>query len=173
LQGSVEQFLEEVARRGSWVGGGSVAALSAALAAALLEKLLTHPQAARRLRRIRHACVRLIERDAVTFARVIKATRLKNHQGFRRALKAAIDVPCQVVEHAQAIRRTARDAARSVKPQFQSDLRCAIALADAAGTSARILIDTNLAWLKDPDYTKAIRHRLKSSVRAYAHSHLP
>ena len=143
-----------------------MAALGAALAAALLEKLIIQPQAARRLRRIRHACVRLIERDAVTFARVIKATRSKSRRGFRRALKAAIAVPCQVVAHARTIRAASREAVRSVKPQFQSDLRCALALAVAAETAARTLVETNLAWLNDPRYAQAVHRRLnRSSVR--------
>ena len=160
MHGSLEQFLDQVARRGSWSGGGSVAALSAALAAALLEKLIHDPRAARRLRRIRQECVRLIRRDAETFARVIRATQRKHRQAFVRSLKAANEVPCRVFEHAQAVQSACRVAQRSVKPRFQSDLRCAMAVALAAGESARTLIYTNLAWLGDRAYAKRIRRRL-------------
>ena len=162
---TVEQFLEQVARRGSWVGGGSVAALAAALSAALLEKLVHRAALITRLRRIRRECTALIQRDAKMFARVIQATRHKNRQRFSRALKTATEVPCRVFEDALTVQRACRDAQRSVKPQFQSDLRCAMAVALAAAESARTLVLTNLAWLNDRAYTKRIRRRLQSASR--------
>ena len=165
LLGLVEEFLEEVARRGSWVGGGSVAALSAALSAALLEKLVVRPGVVRSLRQIRRECVALMSRDAEAFARVIQATRRSNRTRFHRALTTATEIPWQVFEHAQAIQVACRAAQRSIKPRFQSDLRCAMALAIAASESARTLILTNLAWLNDPAYTKRIQHRLQAAAR--------
>ena len=167
MLGSLEQFLDQLARRGSWVGGGSVAALSAALAAALLEKLIHKPQTVRRLREARQECVALIRRDAETFARVVQATRTKNRPAFARSLKAATDVPCRVFERAQAVQAACRAAQREVKPQFQSDLRCAMALALAAAESARTLIQTNLAWLNDQAYTRAIRRRLQTASQRH------
>jgi len=164
--GSIEQLLGQIARRGSWLGGGSVAALSAALSAALLEKLVFHAPTARRIQRIRRSCIGLVQRDAVTFSRVIQAIRAGERQAFRRTLKSATEVPCQVFEHAQMIRAVCRAAQRSIGPRFQSDLRCAMAVALAASESARALIDTNLAWLNDRAYTRLIRHRLQS-----AHQH--
>ena len=164
LSGSVDRFLEEVARRGSWVGGGSVAALSAALAAALLEKLVPQAAARQKLRRIRRACVTLIDRDATMFSRVIKASRGGNRSQFRRALTAATDVPWQVFAHAQTVQRMCRQAQRSVKPRFQSDLRCALAVALGASESTRTLIHTNLAWLNDAAYTRRMRRRLQSAT---------
>ena len=166
MQGSVEQFLEDVAQRGSWVGGGSVAALSAALSAALLEKLIYRPQVARRLRTIRRTCIELIERDAQLFARVILATRAHRRQAFARALKTATEVPCRVFEYAQVVQSTCRAAQRSVNPRLQSDLRCAMALAMAARESARTLIQTNVTWLNDRAYTKTIQRRLQSASRS-------
>ena len=168
MPGSLEQFLDQVARRGSWMGGGSVAALSAALAAALLEKLVHDPGTARRLRRIRQECVRLIRRDAETFARVILATQRKQRQAFARALKAATEVPCRVFEHAQAVQTICRAVQRSVKPRFQSDLRCAMAVALAAAESARTLIFTNVAWLDEPAYTRQIKRQLQSMTSRHA-----
>ena len=145
------------------MGGGSVAALSVALAAALLEKLVHDPRVARRLRRIRRESVRLIRRDAEMFARAIQATQRKHRQAFVRSLKAATEVPCRVFEHAQAVQSACRVAQRSVKPRFQSDLRCAMAVALAAGESARTLISTNLAWLDDRAYTRRMRRRLSNA----------
>ena len=162
MQASLEQFLEQVARRGSWVGGGSVSALSAALAAALLEKLIPSVPQARRLRRIRRECVRLIDADAGTFARVIRAIREDDQPSFRRSLKAATEIPCRVVEHARMIQAACRQAKRALKPRFRSDLLCAMATARGAEESAQALIRTNLAWLHDPAYARQIRRRLQS-----------
>ena len=145
------------------MGGGSAAALCGAVAAALLEKLVHSPGAARRLARVRRDCLRLIQRDADAFARVIRTTRGRGRTAFARALKAATDIPCAVFEHAQAIQAACRSAQRSVKPRFQSDLRCAMAIALAAGESARTLVQTNLAWLDDQAYTRRIRRRLQSA----------
>jgi formiminotetrahydrofolate cyclodeaminase len=166
-QHALNPFLEQLARRGSWIGGGSVAALCAALAAALLEKLVIQPQQMTRLRRIRRECLALIQRDAETFARVIQATRRRNRQAFRRSLKAATDVPCQVFANAQMIQAICRAAQRSVKPQFQSDLRCAMAVALAAAESARTLIHTNVDWLGEPAYSRSIDRRLQRLARPH------
>lgn len=161
MQASVEKFLETVAKRGSWVGGGSVTALSVALAAALLEKLLHDPSRARRLRQIRRACLQLIARDAETFACVIRATREHNRRAFTRRLKTATEVQVQVCEAAQTVQVACRIARQSVNPKMQSDLRCAMALAMAAAEGAKTLVRTNLAWLNDRSYTQQIERRIR------------
>src|SRR3989338_7341966 len=130
----------------------------------------------RRLRVVRADCLRLMARDAETFARVIAATRANRRGSFQRSLKAATEVPTRVAEQAGAIRLAGRRAGRLggpggrraerlVKPKFRSDLRCARALADAADESARALIATNLAWLKDRQYANVIRRRLSAARR--------
>lgn len=168
MQGSVQQFLEQVARRGSWLGGGSAAALAAALSAALLEKLVVRQDAARRLRAVRRECGALIDRDAVTFSRAIAATRTGQRAGFAQALKTATEVPYRVFANAHTVGAIGRAEQRAIKRQFQSDVRCAIALADAAATSARTLVDTNLAWLKDRPYAASMRKRLRLAMRPHA-----
>lgn len=163
-QQTLSQFLEQVARRGSWIGGGGVAALSAALSAALLEKLVQSPRLTRRLRVIRRECVDLIEADARTFAGVIRAIREDDRPSFRRSLKAATEIPCRVVEHARLVQVACEAATRDVKPRFQSDLLCAMATARGAEESARALIRTNLAWLKDQRYAAQIHRRLRAAA---------
>ena|GEM_PF-2357154 len=165
MRRSLNDFLEQVARRGSWVGGGGVAALSAALSAALLEKLVTRPALGQKLRRLRGICLALIDADADTFSRVIQAMRRNDQPGFRRALKRATDVPCQVFESAAAVQAACRAARRAINPRFQSDLRCAEALAGASCVAARALIHTNLVWLKDPAYARVTQRRLAAAMR--------
>ena len=164
MQESVEQFLEHVARRGSWVGGGSVAALGAALAAALLEKLVVDARTVKTLRRLRREGLELVRRDAEAFARVIQATRTGRRTAVRQALKAATEIPCRVVEVARIVQAACRSARRSIKPQFQSDLVCAQAMAEAAERAGQALIRTNLAWLKDPAYAARLSRRLRRAA---------
>ena len=147
-----------------------MAALCAALSAALLEKLVVQPRMARKLRVMRRECLQLVRRDAQLFARVIQATREGDRRAVSAALKAATDVPYRVWVHAQTIQAACRVAQRSVKPRFQSDLRCAMAVALAASESARTLIHTNLAWLNDGAYSRAMRHRLQMGTRRHAHT---
>jgi len=144
-----------------------VAALSAALAAALLEKLIAPPHGRRRVHAIRQSCVALIERDAIAFSRVIQATRTNHPQMVAQRLKRATQVPCQIVRYARAVQDACRAVQRRIKPQFRSDLRCAMALAHAADVSGLALIETNLAWLKDPAYAKRIRRQLRSAPRRH------
>ena len=162
---SLDRFVSHIARRGSWFGGGSVAALCAALAAALLEKIVVQAAPARALREIRRDCLGLIQKDADAFARVIKTTQRKDQSAFRSSLNTAIDIPCRVFEQAERIQSACRMAQRTVKPQYQSDLRCALAVALAAAESARTLVITNLAWLNDPATTRQIERRLQTAQR--------
>ena len=162
---SIDEFLAQVARRGSLVGGGSVVAVGAALAAALLEKLLIRPSQAASIRRIRKACLVLADQDAVVFSRVIAATRQQDRRRFTAALKRATDVPFAVFRHACTLRVAGKQAQRSINPKFHSDLRCALALADAAGVGARTLVLTNLAWLRDARYTRQMKRRLATVDR--------
>lgn len=167
MSGSLEQFLEQVARRGSWIGGGAVAACSAALAAALLEKLVHAPATSQRLRRIRRECLHLIEADARSFAAVIRTLRDNDPAAFRRSLKAATEIPYRVFVRAKGVEGTCRAARRRVKPRFQSDLVCASATARGAAEAAQALIRTNLAWLSDARYAARMRRRLN---RVHAHA---
>ena len=168
LQGSLEHALDEISRRGSWWGGGTVAAFSAALSAALVEKLAAQPSIRRRLQRIRQSCLQLGQADADAFADVIRATRSGSRRAFAHSLKAATEVPYDVLGHACTIEDACRRLERQIRPRYRSDLRCARALACAAGASARGFIDANLAWLRDPVYARRMRRRVAAALRPHA-----
>ncbi len=99
----------------------------------------------------------------VVFGRVIQATRHQDRRKFAAALKAATDVPFAVFQHSRRLRAAAAQARRAINPKFQSDLRCALALADAAGKGARVLVLTNVAWLGDARYARQMRRRLAAA----------
>ena len=158
---SLEWFLDETAKRGSWYGGGSAAALTCALAASLLEKLANQQTLTRAMRTIRTRCATLTHQDAKTFARVIRATARGDRLATQRALKAAIDIPRQVYVNSQQLLKFSYRIKQTLHPKYQVDLRCAQALAKASGQAARALVMTNLSWLGDGAYRARLAKQLK------------
>lgn len=157
---SLAQFTDDVARRGSWYGGGSVAALSTALAAALLEKFTASSRARRPFERIRRECLALVRRDAEVFAGVIQTKAAHDHRAFQRALQDAIRIPWRISVCARRLARAGEVLRRKLPTAYHADVRCAVALADAAQRGAVALITTNLAWLGDGATSRRMRRRL-------------
>ena len=90
--------------------------------------------------------------------------RLGRRAVFVRKLKAATEVPYQVLAIACLIRATGKAYQRTIKPRFQSDVRCALALAQAAIESAEHFIKTNLSWLQEPAYAAGMRKRIRRAM---------
>lgn len=161
--GEVAVFLNQVARPRSGFGGGSAAALTAALAAALLEKVAGSGRERRKLRAIRRRCAGFVDADAKQFARVVAVLRAGSRLRAARALRGAIEIPCRVCEAARDLQAAAAHLERQVPPRWRSDVRCAGALARAAAESARALGKANLAWVNDPAYSRGVMRRLRVS----------
>ena len=162
LNSSVRTFLDQTATTGTWYGGGSAAAFTCALSAALLEKLARSAVHRKPLRTIRTRCLRLVKTDADSFARVVRAHSRHDARATTKALKAAIDVPLQVCRDASQARKISIAIRPSIRRHYDVDLRCAVELAQAAGKAARALVTTNLTWLDDPKYSRRIRQQLTS-----------
>jgi formiminotetrahydrofolate cyclodeaminase len=157
---SLDDLLNHTAKRGTWYGGGSAAALACALAAALLEKLCRTPRQARAIRAVRLRATKLIEGDARAFAEVIRAQAGGNRRAAARKLRAATKIPATVYRSAHELLALSQPIARMINPKYQSDLRCARAIAQAAAESAKALITTNLDWLGDAEYSRQMRKQL-------------
>jgi len=125
-----------------------------------LEKLAGQPRLTAELRAIRQRGLALVDRDAATFSRVIRSINRRDQRAWTRALKASIDIPRQVFRDSQRLLVLSRAVRRTINPRYRVDLRCAVAIAKAAGTSARALVITNLAWLADPAYSRRLRREL-------------
>jgi formiminotetrahydrofolate cyclodeaminase len=160
----LERFLDQTAKRGTWYGGGSAAALACALAAALLEKLANRSPATTTIRAIRHRCASLIDQDARAFARVIQAQARHDRRAAHRALKAAIEIPGEVYTSSQRLLSAALHIRKAISPSYQVDLRCAEAFARASREAARVLVLTNLKWLGNHAYSRRI-HRKRSRLK--------
>ena len=146
LQRHHDAFLTEIAPRRSRLGGGSVSAFGAALAAALLEKISQKSAGRASFGRARRACSRLVDADAQAFAQVVLALRRKDGRKTTATLRRATAVQQNVLQHARALRSGARRLRSSIPNAYLSDLACAAAFARAAEEGARALIRANRAW---------------------------
>ncbi len=156
----IDQFLKALATPGSRMGGGSVSALSAALSAALLEKLAcASAQQGARLCSMRQECQKLVLRDAEVFGAVMKALRSHKRAAFVSALKRANAVQWRVFECSLKTKHIAVTQASRVKPALRSDLFCAAVLADSAACTAETFIRANTEWLNDHRYAQTTQKR--------------
>ncbi len=168
----VTAFLDELASSAPAPGGGSVAALSGALGAALvsmvcnltvgkkkyadvqedIKALLAQSEA------LRKELVELLEADVQVYTEVSRAMKMPRATdeekaartaAMQKALKAATDVPMQVAEACVEVMELCRPAAEKGNVNAVSDAGVAVLMAEAGLRSAALNILINLAWIKD------------------------
>ncbi|MFS0726604.1 cyclodeaminase/cyclohydrolase family protein [Paenibacillus sp. 1P07SE] len=177
-------FLERAASAEPTPGGGSVASLAAALAAAMTsmaarlsqgDKYAEHrgqtDEAIRLLQTLTASCERLMHADITAFDGYMAALRLPKEtaedklarrQALDKATEEAIEVPLQLVRLCgDGIRCTQRLAA-ICNPHVISDLGIGAILFDAAAQSAGLTVEINLAALRD----QAVKTRYAKSLAA-------
>lgn len=152
-------FLDSVARAEPAPGGGSVAAVTASLAAALVEMAARYSRdllddgdrIIEEAERLRRRAAELSDIDALAYARVIAASsssadedRARRREETRLALHEASEVPLEIA-HIGA--ETAKLAARLVnegKRSLRGDAAAALFLAEAATRAAAHLVSVNV-----------------------------
>jgi glutamate formiminotransferase/formiminotetrahydrofolate cyclodeaminase len=185
---SLGGFLDSVAAGTPTPGGGTVAALAGALAAALVAMVAnltlgkkkyaaseaTMAEAKAEAGRLRAALVGLMRRDSQAFEHVLAAFRLPQatpaeSEARGRAIEAATWEATRVpLETAETALKTAQWAARSVKagnPNAASDGATAAALARAAVEGALLNVEINLKNLPDGADKEAVRGRVRELTR--------
>jgi len=162
---TIKEFLEEVASVHPTPGGGSVAALSGAMAAALTEMVCNLSIGkknyleverrmeiiARHMREARLDLLDLADADSDAFEKVMEAYKTKDKTKIKAALYWAIEIPEKVVDLATEIQTAAIEVAKTGNKNAYSDAMSAEHLANAAIESAQenIVINTKaLASLK-------------------------
>ncbi len=158
--GELSPFIERVAAPLSPEGGGSAAAGSAAIAAALGSKIA-------RLSRLDHSFREemtwfsgAIARDAQAFQKVLMAEKGGDRRARQEALAGAAAIPLEIAERAHALAAVLEELAPQVPVRFVSDLRAAVSLARAAVEAAVATASANVAAMDDD----AARAELKSRV---------
>lgn len=179
----VTAFLDELASSAPAPGGGSVAALSGALGAALvsmvcnltvgkkkyadvqedIKALLAQSEA------LRKELVELLDADVQVYTEVSRAMKMPRATdeekaartaAMQRALKAATDVPMQVAEACVEVMELCRPAAEKGNVNAVSDAGVAVLMAEAGLRSAALNILINLAWIKDEAFVAENRAKL-------------
>jgi formiminotetrahydrofolate cyclodeaminase len=150
LEKTLTSFLEAVAARTSAPGGGAVAAVATAIAAALVEMAAQFSNkhwddadaAAARARELRERAAPLAQADADAYEAVIAA---RGEPGYDEALSRAADVPLAIVEAAADVAELAAELAAQGNPNLRGDAVTAALLAEASARAAANLVEINLA----------------------------
>jgi formiminotetrahydrofolate cyclodeaminase len=182
-----EQYLQGLASGDATPGGGAVAALTGAQVAALLSMVITisarrAPQgqdvsALEALAGSRSRLLELATRDGAAFARVIAASKLPNVRAEERALRAAAlegalraatEVPLEVMAEVAALWPALENVAGSAKASVASDAAIAFELYGAALSAARYNVRINLRYLEDEGFRAAAAARCESFFAGHA-----
>jgi len=146
----IEDFLKDVASNNPTPGGGAMAAVAGAMAAALVEMVVNlsigkkryekQSQALRTILRnaknIKENLLVLADEDTIAFDKVIKAYRSKDKKRIKEALLIATYIPGQTAKLAKEIGRLAVKVAVLGNKNAYSDAVCAQHLAEASVKSA-------------------------------------
>ena len=191
---SVTAFLDALASGAPTPGGGGAAALSGAMAAALISMVcnltIGRPryadvendmrQVLARAEMLREELQQLAEDDVVAFNRLSAAYKLprvtESDTAIRRdaiqaALRRATDVPLRTARAAGAVLPLCPTVAERGNQAAVSDVGVAALLAQAAVRSALLNVEINLRTLQDPVYLHQVRgevERVTSNLDAEA-----
>lgn len=179
----VKLFLNDLSSAEPAPGGGSVAAISGALGAALIsmvsnltigkEKYADVQDEIKVLlgksESLRKELIELLEADVRVYTELSKTMKMprdteeqKNRraQAMDRALKAATNVPMKVAEACVAVMDLCRPTAEKGNINAVSDVGVAVLTAEAGLRSAALNVLINLAWIKDETFVKETRTSL-------------
>lgn len=160
----IEKFLEEVASRRPTPGGGAVAAVSAAMAAALVEMVgnLTKGEKVKsksieKAQKLRKELLELADEDAAAFNAVIDAFRISKEDPSRAgkiqsAFKHAAETPLKIARLAKEVNVLAKEVLKAGNKNAASDAKTAIYLSEAAKKSAIANVEINLGYIKDEKF---------------------
>jgi formiminotetrahydrofolate cyclodeaminase len=152
-------LLDQTASTQPAPGGGSVAAIVVALAAALVEKSANlsedWPDAAgvgAQARTLRERALPLAERDATAYGGVLEALRSKaGDAALAQALSEAADVPLAIAETALDVASLGCELAERGNPNLRGDAATAVLLAEAAARATANLVEINLATTEEDE----------------------
>lgn len=144
-QATLMKFLEELAARTPVPGGGSVSALSGALAAGLISMAAEFSRdrtTAQKAQQLGKVLLKLVDEDADAFA--------------RGDLKEATEIPLQTAQYAYEVLKLAEVLVRNCNPRLITDIGVAGKMAEASVEGALLNVRVNLASLEDEEYKKDV-----------------
>jgi formiminotetrahydrofolate cyclodeaminase len=181
---TVQGWLEELGDRGPAPGGGSAAALTAAMAAALVgmaarisaESWRDAPGVCAQTAALRVRLAGLAQADADHYGeslRMLEGAQEVPSERRDRELAAALDraaqTPLAIAETAGDVVTVAFQARERVEPKVQADVDAAAALAAAAALSAARLVEVNLSARRDDPRVAQARAAAEAATRTMRH----
>ena len=191
LTATLAQFLDRLAARTPAPGGGSVAAVTCAMAAGLVEMAaafdpgVTLDGVGERARDLRARAAALADADGAAYAEVLEALRMPagpdRTARLDDAVGGAIECPMQVLEIAAEVATLAADVAARGNRNLEGDAITGALLAEAAARSAATLAQLNVSMLSRHAVADAHLERLRPglacatrarerAVEAYVHA---
>jgi len=187
----VVTFLDELASSAPAPGGGSAAALAAAIGAALIsmvanltvgkkkyadvqddmQRILSHSEA------LRHKCVKLLEDDVAAYTEVIRAYKMPRDTeeqkqarsaAIQEALKGATAVPMELAEACVEILNLCPESAEKGNVHAVSDAGVGALMAEAALRAAAFNVWINLGNIKDEAFVQKEGARLNALLEGKA-----
>jgi formiminotetrahydrofolate cyclodeaminase len=185
---SVKGFLEQLASDAPAPGGGSAAALSGSMAAALVTMVANLTQGREKFAAVEETMTamnsegtglrlelsRLMEEDTAAFQQVMAALRLPKATAAEKAERSArlqgamvkaAQVPLTTAETALKVLNLALTAAEKGNPAAASDVGVAALLARTAVEGAALNVKINLSSIKDATVKEELRERTEQAIR--------
>lgn len=180
LDRSLREFLDDVAAAGRTPGGGSVAALVTALAAALLAKIARTSTAwpesrgiAAQAESLRDRAAPLAQADAEEYEAALQTREDEGGEAgerrdfaLGRAYARAAEPPLQIARAAADVAELAVVVARNGDPAFHADAVTAALLGAAAASSAAELVGVNLTASSGDERVREAGRLAESAARA-------
>jgi len=180
---TIEKYLQQVSSSSPTPGGGSVAAITSATAAALVEMVanLTIGKkdykkvesrmkvVAKDTKKLREKFLKLADEDSIAFEDVMKSFKIsKETKGRSRKIEKAFikaaKIPLETATLSKKILDLAKEAQKTGNKNAMSDAKVAIHLAKAGAGSALENVKINILYIKD----KSTKTRLEQAVARLA-----
>jgi formiminotetrahydrofolate cyclodeaminase len=185
---NIKMFLDELASSSPAPGGGSVAALSGALGAALSSMVcnLTRgkqgyeaaqdeiKEILQRSENLRKQLIELIDKDTEAFNKVIEALKMpkettdqkeQRQHTMQNAFKHAADVPLETARKCMQILDVARILAEKGNKNSISDAAVSALMAQTGLQAAMLNVRINLCSIKDTEYLQKVTTELDELLR--------
>lgn len=146
---TIAEFLQNLGARQPTPGGGAVAGLNGAIAAAQLKMVYEYSktdntrEATGKLSKTVDRFLELAENDSKAYVEVRRAYEEGKKDTIEKALLNAVKPSLEVLKYCQELIKSARDNAKSVNKNLRPDMVVALANVKAAVRSSQSMLATN------------------------------
>ena len=195
---SIKEYLDDLAGRSPTPGGGSAAALTAAIGCALISMVANYTISKTKFQeaqgfvkdalqiseKIRQQLMKLVDQDVEAYKKYYNATKLletdEKQKQFKKdaiqsSLKEAVGVPLNICRLTVELLKVCPDLAEVGNPNLVSDVGVGALLLEGAFNSAALNVRINLKGLRDEKFcvdTEDIIETLKKDIDLFKNSTL-